>query len=409
MSNLYPPVVAGGYEVRCAATVDRLRERHEIHVLTSTRQRRRCPPDPLVRRDLPILPEGRRALPPAPVAAVQGIRVMRRTLAEVSPELIFVWNGHGIPHTALQLAEQSGIPVAYSVGEHWFGRMYRNDPFTRFLLPGEHGVRALWGGFPRLANKLPALRVDPRLRARAAICWNSNAMRRLCGIPPHLTPTYEATIYPAVPEPERWTRLTRRPSSTPTIAYVGRVEYEKGPDVAYRALAALRDGHGIEARLVLAGPYSEPMRAELDRLADELGIAGSVELRGRLDRDAVGRLLEQAHVMLAPSTWEEPFGLVLLEAALARVPVVASRSGGMPEALHEGEQALFFPIEDHAKCAEALAAVFEHPSKAQARVQAAFLRASELTFDHYLAQMEHFVSQARASFDTPIRQIGSPV
>src|SRR5919201_4679723 len=99
VSNLYPPVVEGGYEARCAATMMRLREQgHEVHVLTSTLRRSTCPPDQTVIRELPFLPHGKLSALRAPRAAADGMKVMRRVLADLQPDLIFVWNGAGIPH-----------------------------------------------------------------------------------------------------------------------------------------------------------------------------------------------------------------------------------------------------------------------------------------------------------------------
>ncbi|HEX6459538.1 MAG TPA: glycosyltransferase family 4 protein [Thermoleophilaceae bacterium] len=399
VSNLYPPVQAGGYEARCAATSEALRAWHDVHVLTSTRGRPHAPADPRIRRELPILRTGRSSIAIAPLASARAMKAMRKNLAEISPDLIFVWNGSGVPHAALQVAHESGIPVAYSVGEYWFGRLYEADAFARFLLPGRVGLRGAWARVARALNRLPALRVDPLSPARAAICWNSEATRRICGIPPMITPTHEVTIYPAVAAPELWSAVDRQPAAKPTIAYVGRVEPVKGPDVAYRALADLRDRHGVEARLVLAGSYSGSARAELDRLAVDLGISHLVELRGRLDPGEVARLLGEAHALVVPSVWEEPFGIVLLEAALARVPVVAARSGGMPEALREPSEALFFSIEDAAGCSDALAQTLGDPAGTQARVAAAYDRATSLSFDRYVAEMNQFVIDARESFD----------
>jgi glycosyltransferase involved in cell wall biosynthesis len=283
---------------------------------------------------------------------------------------------------------------------------------VRYLLPEERGLRAGWGRIVRLINRLPALQVDPFTPADAAICWNSRSTRRVAGVPPTLSPTLETVIYPGIPQPERWTSLRRDPDFKPTIAYVGRVESEKGPDVAYRALASLRDRHGVEAKLLLAGRCDPEMGAELDLLADELDIAGSVEMLGTLDKEGVGRVLERSHVLLVPSTWEEPFGLVLLEGALARIPVVASRTGGMPEALEEGSEALFFTNEDAEACADALAETLDHsssPGPTAARVAAAFRRAEELSFERYVGEMGQFVADAHAAFRPETRPIGTPV
>ena len=146
VSNLYPPIVEGGYEARCAATVDGLRQEHEMRVLTSTRGRDSCPPDASVMRELPYLPQGMRSILRAPRATAEGMRVMRTAMEDFRPDLIMIWNGIGIPQAALRVAELSGVPVAYVVGEQWLGRMYKSDPFVRCLLPGERGLHAVWGG-----------------------------------------------------------------------------------------------------------------------------------------------------------------------------------------------------------------------------------------------------------------------
>src|SRR5690349_11301748 len=99
VSNLYPPVVAGGYEARCAATMGRLAEEHDVYVLTSTLRSGDCPPDPRVIRELPFLKQGKLSTLGAPRAAARGMRVMERTLERLRPDLIFVWNGVGIPHS----------------------------------------------------------------------------------------------------------------------------------------------------------------------------------------------------------------------------------------------------------------------------------------------------------------------
>jgi glycogen synthase len=200
-------------------------------------------------------------------------------------------------------------------------------------------------------------------------------------------------IYTGVHDPEMWMGLERRPpTGPPTIAFVGRLEEQKGPSVAYRALAALRDRHGIDAQLKLAGRGSPEELLLLDRLARELRIEDRVELLGQLDQPGVGELLAGASALVVPSTWQEPSGGVCLEGGLARVPVVASRSGGMPEGLREEEHALYFPIADADACADALARVLTDTAETEARTARAFERARQFSFDNYMAQIDAFLS-----------------
>ena len=95
------------------------------------------------------------------------------------------------------------------------------------------------------------------------------------------------------------------------------------------------------------------MAAELERLARELELEDRVKPLGQISQPEVAQLMSRASAIVVPSTWEEPSGGICLEAGLARLPVVAARSGGMPEGLLEEEHALYFPIRDHEACAAA--------------------------------------------------------
>ncbi|MEJ7787353.1 MAG: glycosyltransferase family 4 protein [Solirubrobacteraceae bacterium] len=394
VSNLFPPAAVGGYEMCCSEVAERLAERHEVLVLTSIRggdgARGRVP----VRRELPLLPATPRGSLRAPAAAITAARLTRRLLAEFRPELIFVWNGAGIPHVTLRVFELSGAPVAYSVAEHWFGQMYRNDQFLRHLFPGDRGMRRPWALLMRGVNLHPALKIELQQPVPAAVVWNSNALRGMTPMPETLEPILERTIYPATSRHALYAELERQPARLPTVLFIGRLERVKGPDVAYRALADLRVRHGLAARLLMVGSSKAPERRELAALAAQLGITPDVELTGQLGSSELAARLSEAHALVVPSRWEEPFGLVCIEAALARVPVVAARSGGIPEALHEDEHALFFEKEDHAACADALAATLTGGAATEARVRRAYEHACHFSSARHLEEMEGFAEAA---------------
>lgn len=236
LSTLYPPAVRGGYEVECAHVVEHLRDSHEVLVLTSNDAAPAVEGEGVIRR-LPFLDPGLRDSLRAPVMAVRAAALMRRLLDDFRPDLVYVWNGSQIPQAALRVAEASGLPLAYRICEHWFGRLYQDDRFMRHLVSGERGLRGLWARLMRLVNRHPALRLDVTRPAPAAICWNSDAVRELGPAPPMVDPLLEDKIYPATRQSTSFMTLQRRPSEEPTLLFVGRVAPEKGPDVAYRALA----------------------------------------------------------------------------------------------------------------------------------------------------------------------------
>ncbi len=114
-------------------------------------------------------------------------------------------------------------------------------------------------------------------------------------------------------------RETRR-----SILYLGRLVPEKGVNELLVAVSRLR---ATDATLLLVG--DGPERSRLERLASSLGIAHRCRFVGAVDHHEVPLFLEQADVLVLPS-WYEELGRVLVEAMAASVPVVASRTGGIP-------------------------------------------------------------------------------
>jgi glycosyltransferase involved in cell wall biosynthesis len=383
--------------MRCAHTVDWLSRSHDVLVVTSKVSRRGVPGDPGVRRVLPRVSPTPLGSLSAPLAALRAARAIRPILTSFHPDLVFVWNFGDIPHAAIRIAEHVDSAVAYSVSDMNFDMLHVHDQFLRHLTPGERGPRGVWARVARIVNRHPALCLETKSQTPASIVWNSAAMQRMHRVSPALAPVLERVIYPAIGDPDLFTRIKRAPEGTPTILYVGRLEWVKAPDTAYRALAVLRDRHGIDARLVLAGEVDPAMLRTLNKLAGTLAVTNRVEVLGQRPRADVARLLAGAHALVVPSRWPEPFGMVCLEAALARVPVVASLSGGMPEMLEPEEEALFFPIDDAEACAAALARTLTDTDTAAERVRRAYARAGTYSLERYRADFDAFVEAALAA------------
>lgn len=144
------------------------------------------------------------------------------------------------------------------------------------------------------------------------------------------------------------------------LLFVGRLRIRKGLEVAFEALAALRD-QGREATLLIAGDGEH--RAALERRAAELGLSGDrVRFLGRATAGQVRALLDGAAALVVPSTYEG-MPLVVLEAMAAGVPVVASRVSGIPEVVVDGETGWLVPAEDPPALVSALAHVLADPAE----------------------------------------------
>lgn len=126
------------------------------------------------------------------------------------------------------------------------------------------------------------------------------------------------------------------------IGTTARFEPEKGLDLLVRAVARLSSA-GRDVRLSLAGDGSQ--RANIQRLAESLGIADRVSLPGLVTE--INAFYDELDVFVLPSLAAEGFSLSLVEAMAKGLPVVATRVGGAEEAIEDGVDGLIIaPRED---------------------------------------------------------------
>ena len=154
----------------------------------------------------------------------------------------------------------------------------------------------------------------------------------------------------------------------------GRAQPYKGIQTVIEAAALLQADGVRDLAFAYAGdgPYLETLRA----LAAARGVE-RFHFLGR--RDDVPRLLAGATVAVVPSLWAEAFGLTVVEAMAAGVPLVASETGGIPELVDDGETGVLVPPGDPRALADALRALLilrqereEMARRALARVRQRF-------------------------------------
>jgi glycosyltransferase involved in cell wall biosynthesis len=111
----------------------------------------------------------------------------------------------------------------------------------------------------------------------------------------------------------------------PCVLFVGRLVEAKGVREAVKAWRR----SGVELPLVLAG--TGPLRTELEALAAADKDGPPLEVLGWVERARLSALYQRARAVLLPARWQEPFGIVGIEALSFGVPVVAWESGGVGE------------------------------------------------------------------------------
>lgn len=170
----------------------------------------------------------------------------------------------------------------------------------------------------------------------------------------HLVPNAWAPAGTPLPRAEARARLGL-PPDRPILGWVGRLSREKGADVFLEALART----SLEAVIVGHGAEAAALRAQ----AEQLGLAGRVHWAGLVPE--AGRCYA-AFDTFVMSSRTEGTPIALFEAMAARVPVVTTAVGGIPDVVTPAE-ALLVPPESPAALAVALEAVHADPAGAAAR------------------------------------------
>jgi D-inositol-3-phosphate glycosyltransferase len=158
------------------------------------------------------------------------------------------------------------------------------------------------------------------------------------------------------------------PPDAVVLAFAGRIQPLKGPDVVLRAAASLlRLRPSLVDRLVVVivgGPSGSEVGApgRLEALASSLGIAGSVRLEAPCPQPELADWYQAADVVLVPSH-SESFGLVALEAQACGTPVVAAAVGGLRTAVRDGYSGVLVDGHDPEVWARVLSGLIGSPRK----------------------------------------------
>jgi phosphatidylinositol alpha-1,6-mannosyltransferase len=333
----YPPAT-GGMETHAGETARRLAARgHKVTVITSA-------------SDLPPAEGGTVAVEPRLDRRFgRARRLIASRARALRADAILLMNAGYAP---IALHDGPALPpiLSRTVGNDAYGAWQGPRLPLRFLfwrLP--HARPGSWGA------RLRRLDQDRRVRAVLAglsrcdvvLCNSTYTRSRLEGLG---LPTARLGLLVGGVDPERYRPGPSRAAAAldrPVLGTAGRLKPIKGFEVALEATARLRTA-GRAARLLLAGAGPEEER--LRTLATRLGLDGAVEFLGDIEAGAMPDFYRRLDVYLQPSVeirheatglpQAESMGRALLEAQASGVPVVASRSGGIPDVIEEGRSGL---------------------------------------------------------------------
>jgi glycosyltransferase involved in cell wall biosynthesis len=314
-SDWWPPRL-GGIESQMADLAGVLASRgHQVHVLTTTDNPVSVPGVTIERVALPKI--GHLAAPDP-----RRLRDIAGRLEQLAPDVV---HAHGMFSSfalgTTVAARRHGVPSVFTV--HSLLR-----PWPVFL-----GGSALLRMFANRADVLTG--VSAATVRDVALASGREPVRMPNGV--HLA---------------AWRTAAGQAAPGVRLVAVTRLAPKKSPvDLVYALRDTVRRLNGADVTMTIAG--DGPQRQTLERVAAELGVADRLRLLGRCSRDQVRALLNGASLLAHPVRLEA-FGLAILEARAAGLPVVAMAAGGVPDLVTHRHNGLLArsPREFHAAVAE---------------------------------------------------------
>jgi glycosyltransferase involved in cell wall biosynthesis/SAM-dependent methyltransferase len=356
ITSWYPPHYFGGYELSCFDVMRRLLDRgHDVRVLCGderlagaaipdTRHEQR------VYRELrPHLWEASSRRPSLRERA--GIErhnrlTLQRHLAEHRPDVVSVWHMRAVSLTLLRYLAERQIPVVNVVCDNWPVYAESVDAWTSLFARGALG--SLAGRVVEFATGLPATAGE--IGETGAYCFVSESTRQHAVAQKPWSYPLSTVVYSGINRDEFPTLLTPPIRSWGwRLLYVGRVDPFKGIETVLRALPQLPP----QATLSCCGRGGTAERERLATIAEALGVADRVCFES-LEREELAARYQAADVVIFPSEWPEPFGLVPVEAMACATPVIATGVGGSGEFLRDGYNSVLFPSGDATALAAAV-------------------------------------------------------
>jgi glycogen synthase len=336
LSNRFPPNVSGGAEVAAGDMALALRRRgHALTVLTSRGGGDNNGLEPWISRTLREVIDSQRDSDGSQRSGLGRLVAFYRqthsrssahkvleAIARVKPELLYIWDVSGIGLVSvLRAIRDLEVPIVFQLGSYWW--QYVNSPETHFSTVRALRLKKL------IIGPVPALTFT-------TLIATSDAVKRAyveVGCPADRIEVIDNAVDARFLDAERW---PRRDGDRPILMYAGRLCAEKGVMVALQALALLVSRDARDVRLDVYGSGDPRYQEQLRDYVRTRGLEGRVAFKGLVPRDELIRAYDCADVVLVPSLWEEPFGLVAVEAMARGVPVVASDVGALGAVICDG-------------------------------------------------------------------------
>jgi glycosyltransferase involved in cell wall biosynthesis len=302
-------------------------------------------------------------------------RALAETLAEFQPDVASVWDLGMMSWSVATLLERRKIPIVLTFLDDWITFAYVFDAWSRIFdkRPWARPLGAALG----LETRLPTFSGAVANHGSRMI-GESVAARSRWKFPDaeHIPAGFENRAFP-ISDP-RQTEWSWR------LLYAGRLVSQKGVATLIKALALLPE----QATLDLQGHGHDVEVRNFKALAVELGLTDRIEFAMATSRRELRDRYRAADLVVFPSEWPEPFGLVPLEAMACGTPVVATGTGGSGEFLENEANCLLFTPGDPEALAKAVRRMAEDPALRSRVVAGGTETARRMNMDVYADKLE---------------------
>jgi len=373
LTNFYLVNGSGGEEQSCQQVVDGLKQRgHATLVLTSMHGSNNSPVEVdgiyrslYLEMDLVPLRHSITFFTKRKARERHNLQVFERVIQQYDPDIIFIWGMWNLPHSLPAFAEaRYPHKVVYRFATYWPTLPSQHEFYWR--TPGRNWYSRLPKqilGHVALAMLAKETQKTP-LRFRHAICVSVATRNVLveAGVPV----SHARIIYTGM-DVKRYLNSGAQhwlhdKDPNLNLLYAGRIYPEKGIDTLIDAMINLIYGQGKRnIRLNLAGSGSVDYENHLRQLVKQAELTEYVSFLGWVPPEEMPGLLHKFDVLLLPSIWPEPFSRAVLEGMISGLVVVATRTGGTPEIISDGENGLLFMPNDPVGLAKKISHLVDDP------------------------------------------------
>jgi phosphatidyl-myo-inositol alpha-mannosyltransferase len=283
------------------------------------------------------------------------------------------------------------------LAEHGFDVLHFHEPFVPFLSPTvlDQSTTVNVATFHAFGGFSPSYWIGSRFAGRLADLLHGRIA--VSGAARHFISRYFPGDYTIIPN---GVDLDRYRSAEPfeelrdgtlNVLFVGRLEERKGLIHLLKAYNRLRKRH-VDARLLVIG--AGPKLREYKRFVGLRGIR-DVEFLGRVSDEEKVRYFASTDIFCAPNTGQESFGIVLLEAMAAGVPIVASDIHGFKNVVQRGVQGLLVEPKNHRALAAALYALSRDDDLRHDMGDAGRAKATDYSWDRVTERIVDFYYETR--------------